>query len=330
MIAVVFIHVTGYILTKTYNINTPIWNVANVYNSLSRWCVPVYIMISGALLLQKDYDINVFFKKRISKVVIPFIAWSFIFYVWSMRKNLIRFSIADLLKKFVEGNVYYHLWFFYIIIALYLITPFIRVLIKNASDRMVGCMIAVWFLNTAIIPMINKFLKVSIYFNIPMLSEYLGYFILGYYINKIEIKKIYRIVLYMFAISSVIANVYLTRHISLSRMKFEGFFYNYLSLTTIVTAAALFVLFKYIEWQRAISNIKTLNAINYLSSISFGVYLIHAMFLDVIKEKNYIEVVYSNVGYILGMPIITLIIISLSVIAVYIIKKLPYIKLIIP
>ncbi|EOC1327328.1 acyltransferase family protein, partial [Cronobacter dublinensis] len=74
---VVMTHVSAY---WNYKFQSE-WEVVNFYNSLSRCAVPVFVMISGALLIKKDIQILDFYKKKIPQAFIYLLSWSVFYYV---------------------------------------------------------------------------------------------------------------------------------------------------------------------------------------------------------------------------------------------------------
>ena len=56
------------------------WEVLNVYDSLTRWGVPVFVMISGALFLdeKKDFSIKRLYRKNVVRIICAFVCWSFV------------------------------------------------------------------------------------------------------------------------------------------------------------------------------------------------------------------------------------------------------------
>ncbi|WP_137597323.1 acyltransferase [Paucilactobacillus kaifaensis] len=94
--------------------------------------VLLFFMISGAMLL--DYrnrqSTSMFLRKRFFRVVIPFICWSILWYVfdifWTANPGPMRHtdpSVVDFIQGMILNNINNIFWFFYVIIALYLVTP---------------------------------------------------------------------------------------------------------------------------------------------------------------------------------------------------------------
>ncbi|WP_222705792.1 acyltransferase [Salidesulfovibrio onnuriiensis] len=98
-VAVVVIHVLGPYREQINNISNGAWETATTFNTLSRWAVPVFIMITGALMLSdtRKFNIGYFFKRRLRKVLVPFLAWS-IFYAWLSGVSPTGYS-ADIFRE---------------------------------------------------------------------------------------------------------------------------------------------------------------------------------------------------------------------------------------
>jgi surface polysaccharide O-acyltransferase-like enzyme len=84
IIAVVLIHVSlFYFVSSRIDIHSFNWFVSNVFYSMCRFCVPIFLMLSGILLLNKDYNFIEFIKKRYKRVILPFLFWSIVYIIFS-------------------------------------------------------------------------------------------------------------------------------------------------------------------------------------------------------------------------------------------------------
>ncbi|MCX5644388.1 MAG: acyltransferase family protein [Phycisphaerae bacterium] len=114
---------------------TPAWWVADFYDASTRWCVPVFIMISGALLLSPHrlQPPGVFYRRRRGRILAPLVFWT-VFYLG------LRVCFEDdpwplLVRDLVRGHAYGHLWYLYVIAGLYCITPLLQPFVGRASLR---------------------------------------------------------------------------------------------------------------------------------------------------------------------------------------------------
>src|SRR5690349_17287048 len=92
LFAVIILHTTSPVLGQYHKVPMWIWLTGDFYNSLVRFAVPVFVMISGALLLNKEYELSDFLKKRLSRVVIPFLFWSCIYIVYMFYNEELDYS----------------------------------------------------------------------------------------------------------------------------------------------------------------------------------------------------------------------------------------------
>ncbi|MEE3325182.1 MAG: acyltransferase family protein [Methanosphaera sp.] len=102
------------------------WMIFSFYDSISRWGVPIFVMISGALFLGNCRSIKRIYKRNIFRIITAFIFWSF-FYASIM--FVCGCSLKEALACFFRG--FYHMWFLFMIIGLYMITPFLVAIVKD-------------------------------------------------------------------------------------------------------------------------------------------------------------------------------------------------------
>ena len=117
---VVFLHSASPLLYRYNELPELYWMIGNIYDSSVRMCIPFFFMLSGYLLLEKDEPIYTFFKKRFNKVLIPLVIWSLFYIFW---KAYYEDSSEISLYSFYSialSPAYFHLWFLYAIIGIYL------------------------------------------------------------------------------------------------------------------------------------------------------------------------------------------------------------------
>jgi len=328
MFFVVFLHSAAPILYKIGKIDFSYWMIGNIYDSMVRMAVPLFFMVSGVLLLnQKEEPLLVFFKKRFLKVVIPLIAWSFIYIIfkkYGLHQNVN--ILKDMIASFNRPE-YYHLWFLYTIIGIYLILPILKIFIKNASQNIQIYFILLWILSVSVIPFINHFTGLHIKSYMPMMAGYIGYLVLGYQLAKIKItKKIFYIGM-LFIILSTIGTAFGTYYLSEKAGKYIGFFYSYFGVSTLIQAIAYFIVLKYIGEKILSKSINLSKGIAAISITSLGIYLIHPIYIYIL-EKVGITVFASNP--LIMVPIVAILTFTLSFITIFFIQKLPLGKLIAP
>jgi len=139
--------------------------VRDFYYTVSRNGVPLFFMISGFLLLSKQEDIPTFFRKRAARIIIPFLFWSIVYDVQNSQAFAQSgVTLEGILKMFIRilrGPREAHLWFFYSLIGLYLITPILRVFVSKARDSEILYYIGLWFLVAPILFIVEAFTPIK-------------------------------------------------------------------------------------------------------------------------------------------------------------------------
>ncbi len=320
-LAVIMIHSScDYVMYKTTNFN--FW-VGNIFDSFARLGVPLFVMISGALLLDEKYDYSKEkLLKHIKKMILFFVFWSF---VYCLLFNIIGqlfllekdFNVYRIINAFVQG--YYHLWYIYLIIGLYLILPLLRLWVNDKNKKYVEYFIILSLIFNFLIPQIiiigNCYGSALVGINDILCSklclQYVGgfttYFILGWYINNYEIK--HKKLIYILGIISILISIFGTYILDLE-------FYGNLSLHVLLYTAAVFLFAK---------NIKTKEnkLVLFISKYSLGIYAIHAMIIYVVN-KVLLKINFTNA--LINIPIVFIITLVISTIGAYIISKIPFFK----
>jgi surface polysaccharide O-acyltransferase-like enzyme len=321
--AVILLHVSAYFVSN-YSVGTEYWWVGNIYDSSVRWSVPVFVMISGVLLLNpnKQESLSVFYKKRAFKLLIPTIFWSIFFPMWSLVRNATSSDIfigsTELLEKVIAETPYFHMWFIYMIFGLYLLTPFLKKIVIHSSKKELLFLIVISLsmsalntINSSLSPEVPiLFINVSFYF--------LPYFLLGYFIHLNKKPPSFFLLWGVFLLSlTLTAAGFFTASLPLSPI--SGFyFYGYTSITVIPMSISLMYLLK--SWSTPLLNEVITKK---LSSYTLGIYLIHPVLLEIISDKKYDIISFHPV---ISIPLITLIIFTLSLGLVWVIHKIPYLK----
>src|ERR1039457_3873496 len=122
--AVIILHCSSPLLMQYGKVPLADWWTADFLNATVRFAVPVFVMITGALLLHREYEIGDFLKKRLTRVVVPFLFWSlvYIWYSWYNEEITFGTNIKQVLHLLKYGSSY-HLWYVYMLIGLYFFIP---------------------------------------------------------------------------------------------------------------------------------------------------------------------------------------------------------------
>lgn len=134
--AVVWLHVSARVVTSKPSISSLDWWAGNLADAMSRWCVPVFVMVSGALLLTRAAETSLFefYKQRARRILPPLVFWTLFYLSWSCYR-FEDFRITAMIKAVIIGQPYYHMWYLYMIIGLYAVAPFLHRFVDNSASR---------------------------------------------------------------------------------------------------------------------------------------------------------------------------------------------------
>ena len=276
--AVVIVHAAALFMAG-YEVGTYHWWLGNVVSSAFRWCIPVFVMISGALLLDpsKAETSSIFYRKRLLRILIPLIFWSIIYLINSWSQGNLGYGQGvwwEIAKRLLLGKPGYHLWYLYMICGLYFFTPFFRKLIGNSTPKEFKLLVYIMLMLT----LVNSVLK-AMFPDIPstifsLFIYYLPLYFLGYFIRISDLKPSKWLLILSFLSGWV--NTFLGCYvISVPDNVMSGiYFHGDLSVTVVLMAIS--VMYLLMKDSRPFINSKITQQ---LAQLSFGVYLIHPLFL---------------------------------------------------
>ncbi|WP_297575496.1 acyltransferase family protein [uncultured Campylobacter sp.] len=344
--AVVFAHSAAFPIYDN-NLNTINWQFGIFYGSLTRWCVPMFVMISGVFFLQnergKNYNqsIKSEYKKIISKNIFRI---STALIIWGMfygTINLIRESAASdsfaispvqIVKIFyniIFGIPHYHLWFLYLIIGLYILSPLLKIFVANATKTTLELFLLLFLSFGVGLNLINSFLEIfnfkGFYFSeiLPEFSGYIGYFVAGYYFANFNLSDKCKKYLYILAFLSVLLTIIGTSILSLYFGKYINILYENLALNTAFVTFGIFILIKN-NFKNSKFSPQISEKIIKISSLTFGIYLIHAFILSFLANLLKLGNFWNYAGIL--VPILAVVVFFISLFLIKILSKIAFFK----
>lgn len=311
------------------------WQILNIYNTFVRFNVQLFVVISGALFLDTSYKTTIkkLYTKNILRLITAYVAWSFIYAVMTYLYSNLNYNFSDMIKYLINTTIksHYHLWFVPMIIGVYIIVPILKPITEHKdSKKICEYFLILFFLIGILKPSIFAFdfpYKEQLHtlanlINSSTVSGWLGYFILGYYLRKYPINKIYRIIIYILAIIAygftAIANSYLSIKTGVA----TSFFTFSFSLSSFLSTVAFFIFFKY-----EVSKIKlsegSIKVIEKISKNMFGLYLIHALILKILFNFGISSLSFNP---LLSIPFVSILTFIFGYIIVVLISKIPFIN----
>ncbi len=262
------------------------WVTAVSVNSVTRWAVPVFILISGALMLSDDRPFNAsyYVRRRLGKVLIPFLVWS-LFYAylsgWTAQGYDPEVS-KEVLKHSPEHATYYHLGFFYYFIPLYFVVPFLQLMVQRLDTSAIVAFTAVWLVTTA-----------CYLFRIdgPWSHElwlYTGYLTLGYLLyKKVPLKGWIITTFILLGSAALVWTVFMVVMNSIEADHYTvGRWLSYKTINVVLAASMIFMCCKHVG---NVFSERTQRIISFISKHSLGIYLLHPIFLWPMKAYGWYQ-----------------------------------------
>lgn len=321
-VGVVGIHVSSYYVPGSGQIPDYDFWIGNIFDSLSRFAVPMFVMLSGALLLGKEDSPGIFLKKRFSRMLIPFLFWSFIYIgqsIWNDYDNGLHPTAFQLLRTiFVQlrDGSSLHLWYIYMLIGLYLFVPIIGKWARRATEKEFLYFLGIWLLFIFLDQPFLEKMKPDI--DIRYFTGYAGYLVLGYYlkIKNFGSRNQSKLIGCGMIATGLAITIGGTWAVHAYTHQYVSTFYEPLSPGILLYSAGLFIAFKEAEIQfRPL--IKTRN---FISKYSYGIYLVHVLYLFKLDEWG---IGWHFINPIAGIPATILCCLALSSLTIYTLHRIP-------
>lgn len=250
------------------------WHVANIIDALTRPAVPLFFMVSGALLLGRPIDIPQL-KPRLKRLIVPLMAWSIIYLAMRAITNS-NLDLIALVLRMPLMPVMYHLWFLYALVGLYLCLPLVAPAIQAASTTQLRYGLGLWVLASVILPSFELMFGAKSSIELSTMAGYMGYMVLGYVLAQAPrpSRKQALLALALIGIGYGIT-VFGTAIITAQQGRFFSGFYNYFSPNVMLFSVGAFVIMRVALEGRQSRLAKG------MSDLSFGIYLCHVAVLAV-------------------------------------------------
>jgi len=332
---IVTLHVAFPLIYLYNSVSYGDWWVANSFYIWGKIGSPLFTMVSGLLLLNpsKDQPIGVFFQKRFVKVLLPFVAWSSIYLLWRIFLREESFTPKEILVLFVQGPVYYHLWFIQMILGLYLATPILRIYIRHANQQNLTYFLVVWLVSVSVLPIVQRFFGFEIGIDVVVTTGFVGFFVLGYYLRNVVLTRGQLIAVLLIIVASFLFTQYATHALTVqNKGVFDNFFVLNDSLNLVIMAIGLFLFFKSIDYARLFTKLPVIQkVVLWISSCSLGVYFIHVLIIEELASGRYgFTLTGSTLPPLIGIPAEAMLVMALSVGATNLLKQIPYVRNIVP
>ncbi|HKM03795.1 MAG TPA: acyltransferase family protein [Lachnospiraceae bacterium] len=332
-ILIITVHVSA-LNWVTTDVNSLSWQIMNAYDCLGSIGVPLFVMISGALLLNKDYSLSM--KDLYCNKIFPLML---VYFIWLLLYNVVNFidigtpvsyeSVKDLIiLNALLGRGIYHLWFIPMLLGLYMITPILRAAFSTKKICLYFLILSFFigfFMPTLLLfPFPYKTIVESLYNRIPytMLTGFIGYYVLGHYlhsfVDNVSNKKL--ILLMSFGLLGYITTVIVCGQDAIRIGSASTIINSPLTANLFFPSFSVFLMIKMINQRKYRQSSGPL--LTTIVSLTFGIYLIHPLILRFLDKMGVHTLFLSP---LVSIPILVAVVFVLSAIPVFIIQKIPYI-----
>lgn len=315
-LAVIWLHVSSGVATTRPDLASSGWWTGNVADAFSRWCVPVFVMISGALLLEQPGNAAPlpFYRKRAWRLLPPLLFWSAVYLLYRSYSET-SFSGSVAVRSVLAGAPYFHLWYLCMIVGLYLFTPFLTVLVTALQRDALWLLIGLCFCLTSVHWLLERqpgTLWLSAVY-------YVGYFLAGYALSRpgMVLSDRFLVAAFLFAGLAVAGGTALL--LPWIGPRSWNLMYHYLNPLVAVMAFSIFL------WvvQRQDFPPALLRWVNRLAPLSLGIYLLHPLWMRVLDALAITGFLWHP---LFGIPAMTLSAFVLSALAAAVLRRIPFLR----
>lgn len=329
-LAVIFLHVNScfweFSATERY------WQTANIIECTFYFAVPVFFMISGANLLDffDRYGLRVFFRKRFSKTVIPYIFWSILGLLYQMcvfrNPKPADMNAEYIVKGLLDGSLVRIYWYFPALFVVYLSLPLFAAVAKERRKTVFTYLVAAGFLLNSLIPFLLRVRGSSYAFpySVSVVGGYLILLPLGWLLSHMDFAPWQRAVFYVCGIAGLLMHIIGTRTVSVAAGKIVDTYKGYVNVPCLLYSTGIFLLIRYgLSRLLQIHFLKRL--VDFLAHYTFGIYLVHIYVLWTLLHVFVIN--QHSIVYRLTAPFLVFFI---SVGCIFLIRLIPGAKKLLP
>lgn len=321
-------------------IGRPEWYALTVYNVLSRFCMPLFFMQIGALMLNSEVELSVktLYRRQLLHLVTAFLFWSvihmIIYYGQQAPGGFSDFTLGGFVVGVLEGAPHVH-WFIFVSMALYIAVPILRAIARD--EKICGYALIIWFIFSVLMPNIRQYtydfpnmpnglmqvltqtVNAADRISPPIILQFMGYMLLGHYIHVHEFSKKQSDGIIAAGALSLVFTTFMTIFICRrDGAAIETYFGNFTPNIVLYGAAAMVATKRFFadKWigDRIYRNIR------FFSDVAFGIFLVH----DVLRlQLSRLNIHTTSFTPFLSVPLFSVGIFIVSALVAYGLKKIP-------
>ena len=310
--AVVWLHVSVWVVYGDPSVASSGWWAGNLIDSFTRWSVPIFVMISGALLLSAPPSPSPldFWRKRLKRLLPALVFWTLVYFAFRYFLEP-PFGLKDALKSLLKGNVYYHTWYLFMLLGLTFVTPYLQQLVSMFSRRSLLYMITGSF----IIAAAEFAYGGRIMTFLPSFIPFIGYFLAGSYIANLDYtpkKRIFIPIILLCGLAIALSTALL---LPARDVQAYDLTYSYHNLLVVIMSLGIFTLL--IKAPRVTSLAQR------IAPITLGVYAIHPLWMWGLGQLG-MDGFWVHPA--VGIPVTATLAFSLSLLSAVLLARIPILK----
>lgn len=290
------------------------------------WAVPCFVMVSGALLLDADRSVTLekIFKKYLLRVFGALLLFGLVFRGFDMVMDHESFTLGGLLKGFANvftGESWAHMWYLYLMIGIYLLLPFYRMIAEHSSKRLLRYLLVIYIIFLSLLPL-TKIAGVTSGFYLHVSTVYPFYLFAGFAIanGTVRLSRPAAAVLTLAATAATIGLTCCRYYLPMEGL--DQIITSYSSIFVILQGTGLFSLFLTAKQKKDGPSLAG-RFLLFLDENSFGIYLVHMIGIRLTLRY------WGMNPYETGLWLFPVLIIGnliLSAAAVHLLRKVPVLK----
>lgn len=317
---VIINHTNGFILDNKNFINSTFYCICF---SLCKIGVPLFLMITGSLILDKSYS----YKKILNcifRVLVPVVGLSLIFYIKDF--GIENFNIALFIKDIINEPYTTEYWYIYALIGIYMTIPFLQKMVKSFENKDYILFSILFLIIPSLIDSMKPYFNIDINYNLitAFFPLIISLVVCGNYISKVQLsKKFFIISIFTFLISYILmfSSMYIP-YLKNSTISYALDSWN--AFPVIIMSISFFYIVRYL-FENLSMHHKINNIICIIASTTFGIYLIHNALNYRLYKLNITQSIFSY-NSILGSIFLNFLVFIICMIIIYLLKKIPVIR----